>query len=169
MHFLIISWKDAGIKLKLCDLMWSRSWRRECSCHVNNEWPVAWMQKCVINLLKCNAEVLILILKSDKSHIFNIYMYIYIFVFSCNNYHDYAKKKITIQSLLWFDRTLSKAQELESQVRNRQIEKEYISRVQGEFPRWCAFFFNEERHCLIQDLVFYTFIQNCIFIWKKTQ
>lgn len=92
-HFLIISWKDAGIKLKLCDLMWSRSWRRECSCHVNNEWPVAWMRKCVINLLKCNAEVLILILKSDKSHIFNIYMYIYIFVFSCNNYHDYAKKK----------------------------------------------------------------------------
>lgn len=79
------------------------------------------------------------------------------------------QKKITIQSLLWFDRTLSKAQELESQVRNRQIEKEYISRVQGEFPRWCAFFFNEERHCLIQDLVFYTFIQNCIFIWKKTQ
>lgn len=62
-------------------------------------------------------------------------MYIYIFVFSCNNYHDYAKKKITLQSLLWFDRTLSKAQELESQVRNRQIEKEYISRVQGEFPR----------------------------------
>ena len=79
------------------------------------------------------------------------------------------QKKITIQSLLWFDRTLSKAQELESQVRNRQIEKEYISRVQGEFPRWCAFFFIEERHCLIQDLVFYTFIQNCIFIWKKTQ
>lgn len=77
-HFLVISWKDAGIKLKLCDLMWSRSWRRECSCHVNNEWPVAWMQKCVINLLKCNAEVLILILKSDKSHIFNIYICIYI-------------------------------------------------------------------------------------------
>lgn len=36
--------------------------------------------------------------------------------------------------ILMFARTLSKAQELESQVRNRQIEKEYICRVQGEFP-----------------------------------
>nr|XP_058964070.1 pseudouridylate synthase RPUSD2-like isoform X2 [Pocillopora verrucosa] len=36
--------------------------------------------------------------------------------------------------ILMFARTLSKAQELESQVRDRQIEKEYISRVQGEFP-----------------------------------
>lgn len=33
-----------------------------------------------------------------------------------------------------FARILSKAQQLESQVRNRQIEKEYICKVQGEFP-----------------------------------
>lgn len=93
------------------------------------------MQKCVINLLKCNAEVLILILKSDKSHIFNIYTYIYISLYFLVIIIMIMQKKITIQSLLWFDRTLSKAQELESQVRDRQIEKEYISRVQGEFPR----------------------------------
>ncbi|XP_068725701.1 pseudouridylate synthase RPUSD2-like [Montipora capricornis] len=36
--------------------------------------------------------------------------------------------------VLMFARTLAKAQELESQVRNREIEKEYICRVQGEFP-----------------------------------
>lgn len=100
---------------------------------------------------------------------FLIYIRIYISLYFLVIIIMIMQKKITIQSLLWFDRTLSKAQELESQVRDRQIEKEYISRVQGEFPRWCAFFFNEERHCLIQDLVFYTFIQNCIFIWKKTQ
>ena len=100
---------------------------------------------------------------------FLVYIRIYISLYFLVIIIMIMQKKITIQSLLWFDRTLSKAQELESQVRDRQIEKEYISRVQGEFPRWCAFFFNEERHCLIQDLVFYTFIQNCIFIWKKTQ
>jgi len=36
--------------------------------------------------------------------------------------------------ILMFARTLSKAQELECQVRNREIEKEYVCRVQGEFP-----------------------------------
>lgn len=36
--------------------------------------------------------------------------------------------------VLMFARTLSKAQELERQVRNREIEKEYVCRVQGEFP-----------------------------------
>ncbi|KAL9976467.1 hypothetical protein ACROYT_G013774 [Oculina patagonica] len=36
--------------------------------------------------------------------------------------------------ILMFARTLSKAQELERQVRNRQIEKEYVCKVQGEFP-----------------------------------
>ncbi|XP_020610181.1 RNA pseudouridylate synthase domain-containing protein 2-like isoform X1 [Orbicella faveolata] len=36
--------------------------------------------------------------------------------------------------ILMFARILSKAQELESQVRNRQIEKEYVCKVQGEFP-----------------------------------
>ena len=85
---------------------------------------------------------------------FLIYIRIYISLYFLVIIIMIMQKKITIQSLLWFDRTLSKAQELESQVRDRQIEKEYISRVQGEFPRWCAFFFNEERHCLIQDLVF---------------
>ena len=32
-------------------------------------------------------------------------------------------------------RTLSKAQEVESQVRERKIDKEYLCRVKGEFPR----------------------------------
>lgn len=36
---------------------------------------------------------------------------------------------------LRINRTLSKAQELESQVRNREIEKEYVCKVPGEFPR----------------------------------
>lgn len=36
--------------------------------------------------------------------------------------------------ILMFARTLTKTQELESQIRNREIEKEYVCRVQGEFP-----------------------------------
>ncbi|XP_073233770.1 pseudouridylate synthase RPUSD2-like [Porites lutea] len=36
--------------------------------------------------------------------------------------------------ILIFARTLSKAQELERQVRDREIVKEYVCRVQGEFP-----------------------------------
>ncbi|KAJ7381447.1 RNA pseudouridylate synthase domain containing protein 2 [Desmophyllum pertusum] len=36
--------------------------------------------------------------------------------------------------ILMFARTLSKAQELQRQVRNREIEKEYVCKIQGEFP-----------------------------------
>ena len=51
----------------------------------------------------------------------------------------YTDIRVTCSSYLTnsllFNRILSKAQQLESQVRNRQIEKEYICKVQGEFPR----------------------------------
>ena len=45
------------------------------------------------------------------------------------------KRHIQIIDFLPFIRTLTKTQELESQIRNREIEKEYVCRVQGEFPR----------------------------------
>lgn len=37
--------------------------------------------------------------------------------------------------ILMFARKLKKAQELEAQVRDRQLEKDYVCRVTGEFPR----------------------------------
>ena len=48
---------------------------------------------------------------------------------------EISKRHIQIIDFLPFIRTLTKTQELESQIRNREIEKEYVCRVQGEFPR----------------------------------
>ena len=38
--------------------------------------------------------------------------------------------------LLMFGRNPRKAREMEQQIRNRQVLKEYVCRVEGEFPEW---------------------------------
>lgn len=38
--------------------------------------------------------------------------------------------------LLLFGRTPKKARSMEHQIRNRQVQKEYVCRVEGEFPRY---------------------------------
>ena len=40
--------------------------------------------------------------------------------------------------LLMFGRNPSKAREMETQIRTRQVSKEYIARVEGEFPVWVS-------------------------------
>ena len=37
--------------------------------------------------------------------------------------------------LLMFGRTPAKARDMEQQIRTRQVTKEYVCRVEGEFPR----------------------------------
>ena len=38
--------------------------------------------------------------------------------------------------LLLFGRNPKKAREMEQQIRTRQVQKEYVCRVEGEFPTW---------------------------------
>ena len=38
--------------------------------------------------------------------------------------------------ILLFGRTAKKARELEHQIRNRLVEKEYLCRVEGDFPKY---------------------------------
>lgn len=55
--------------------------------------------------------------------------------------------------LLLFGRTPKKARSMEHQIRNRQVQKEYVCRVEGEFPRydtvtlWC---YNQQYHLTFQ-------------------
>lgn len=55
--------------------------------------------------------------------------------------------------LLLFGRTPKKARSMEHQIRNRQVQKEYVCRVEGEFPRyhtvilWC---YNQQYYLTFQ-------------------
>ena len=42
--------------------------------------------------------------------------------------------------LLMFGRTQEKARQMEQQIRTRQVSKEYVCRVDGEFPRYLSHF-----------------------------
>lgn len=41
--------------------------------------------------------------------------------------------------LLLFGRSPKKARQMEHQIRNRQVSKEYVCRVEGEFPEWVLY------------------------------
>ncbi|EDV26051.1 uncharacterized protein TRIADDRAFT_1807, partial [Trichoplax adhaerens] len=54
--------------------------------------------------------------------------------YGLQNLHTIHRLDRLTSGILIFARTLQKAQELEKQVRDRQIEKQYVCRVDGEFP-----------------------------------
>lgn len=47
--------------------------------------------------------------------------------------------------LLLFGRSPKKARQMEHQIRNRQVQKEYVCRVEGEFPEWVSYDINKSR------------------------
>ena len=50
------------------------------------------------------------------------------------DYYYYPRLDRLTSGLLMFGRNPGKAREMETQIRTRQVRKEYICRVEGEFP-----------------------------------
>ena len=105
-YFCYHRWRCSSIKMFWFLLCFLSIWNRVTKLDICLIHVVIWQKK------KCHKRLLILPL-----HFF------------------YRLDRLT-SGLLLFGRNPKKAREMEQQIRTRQVQKEYVCRVEGEFPTW---------------------------------